>query len=102
MRIINENLYEAVYDLSKYGEEVTDYNYSEQKKSDYVTKYLAPALVHANSGWYDLVYIVTETDNGSRFEWVGYVTSDKYVAKYISVTADSTSALAREVFNNID
>ena len=67
-------------------------------KSAYVQKFLSPAVINANCGWYGVEYVAYT--NGE--EYVFFLDSDKDLSRGVCVTADSKVAIATDVFDNID
>lgn len=67
-------------------------------KSAYVERFLSPAVVNANCGWYGVEYGVFT--NGE--EYVFFLTFDRSLSRGICVTGNSKQAIATAVFDNID
>ena len=67
-------------------------------KSAYVQKFLSPAVINANCGWYGVEYVAYT--NGEEF--VFFVDASDRLSRGICVTADSKQAIATDVFDNID
>lgn len=67
-------------------------------KSAYVQMFLSPAVANSNSGWYGVDYVVYT--NGE--EYVFFLDSLDRLSRGICVTANSKTAIATAVFDNID
>ena len=67
-------------------------------KSAYVQKFLSPAVINANCGWYGVEYVAYT--NGE--EYVFFLDDNCDRCRGICVTADSKQAIATAVFDNID
>ena len=67
-------------------------------KSAYVQKFLSPAVINANCGWYGVEYVAYT--NGE--EYVFFLAFDKSLSRGVCVTGNSNVAIATAVFDNID
>lgn len=67
-------------------------------KSAYVEMFLSPAVINAKCGWYGVEYVVYT--NGE--EYVFFLDSLDRLSRGICVTANSKTAIATAVFDNID
>lgn len=67
-------------------------------KSAYVQMFLSPAVANSNCGWYGVTYVVYT--NGE--EYVFFLDSLDRLSRGICVTANSKTAIATAVFDNID
>lgn len=67
-------------------------------KGAYVQTFLSPAVINANCGWYGIEYVVYT--NGE--EYVFFLDSLDRLSRGICVTANSKTAIATAVFDNID
>lgn len=66
-------------------------------KSAYVEKFLSPAVINANCGWYGVEYVVY-TNGG---EYIFFLAFDKSLSRGVCVTGDSKQAIATAAFDNI-
>lgn len=73
-------------------------NECQLNKSAYVEMFLSPAVANSNSGWYGVNYVVYT--NGE--EYVFFLDSLDRLSRGICVTANSKTAIATAVFDNID
>lgn len=67
-------------------------------KSAFVERYVSPAVINANCGWYGVEYVAYS--NGE--EYVFFLDDNHDRCRGVCVTADSKQAIATAVFDNID
>lgn len=93
-KIYPHNLEEKGYVRAKWGEMSEGY----RNKSDYVDQWLSPAVRHVDCGWYGVRYVAYT----NREEYVFFIDSNDRLSRGICITANSKTAIATAVFDNID
>lgn len=68
------------------------------EKSVFVERYLSPAVKNSDSGWYGVEYV--SYTNGEEF--IFFIDYSNNLSRGICVTANSKTAIATAVFDNID
>lgn len=72
-------------------------NECQLEKSAYVEMFLSPAVANSNCGWYGVRYVAYT--NGE--EYIFFLDSLDRLSRGICVTANSKTAIATAVFDNI-
>lgn len=81
-----------------------EYSDEQKRKREFVSKYLEPAIIACDRGWKSVRYYLMKRFDRYYSEYIvlGYNENDPTEGNYVCVSADSLTAIVRDVLDNID